>query len=58
MTSSDFINVPPSGPNSPVVNDLSYLKAICHASKPADRGGQWPPLWAWATTMLLHCDLV
>lgn len=41
---SDFINVPPSGPNSPVYD---FLKAICHASKPLIAAVNGP-LWAWA----------
>lgn len=51
---SDFINVPPSGPNSPVYD---FLKAICHASKPLIAAVNGPAVGV-GTTMLLHCDLV
>lgn len=51
---SDFIDVPPSGPNSPVYD---FLQAICHATKPLIAAVNGPAVGV-GTTMLLHCDLV
>jgi enoyl-CoA hydratase/carnithine racemase len=51
---TDFLQSPPSGPDSPV---LRFLHAVSHAPKPVVAAVSGAAIGI-GTTMLLHCDLV